>query len=253
MAEKKLTFTQHLGELRRALVVSAIAVVVCFGVAVAFWKYLHWALMLPVRDLLPEGSFTMYSGVFGPIFYMLKLGLIGGLIAASPIIFWQLWWFIAPGLYPKEKRMAWPFVIATTFFFLGGASFCYFIILPFMASYSIAQMTEDAQMLLELGRYLSNANMFILAFGLVFETPVLVFLLVSLRVVSVRTLGKMRKYVLLASFIIAAIITPSADPVNQTIVGLPLYIMYELGLLTAWLFIRRKKKKEPPDESEEDD
>jgi sec-independent protein translocase protein TatC len=250
MAEKKLTFTQHLGELRRALVVSGIAVVVCFGVAVAFWKYLHWALMLPVRDLLPEGSFTMYSGVFGPIFYMLKLGLIGGLIAASPVIFWQLWWFIAPGLYPKEKRMAIPFIIATTLFFLGGAAFCYFLILPFMAQYSIAQMTAEAQMLLELSRYLSNATMFILAFGLVFETPVLVFLLVSIGVVSTRTLSKMRKYILLIAFVIAAVITPSADPVNQTIVGLPLYIMYELGLLAAWLFVKRKKKRAPPEEDE---
>jgi sec-independent protein translocase protein TatC len=248
MADKKLTFTQHLGELRRALVVSAIAIVVCFGVAVAFWKYLHWALMLPVRELLPEGSFTMYSGVFGPIFYMLKLGLIGGLIAASPVIFWQLWWFIAPGLYPKEKRMAIPFVVATTLFFLGGAAFCYFIILPFMAAYSIGQMTEEAQMLLELGRYLGNATMFILAFGLVFETPVLVFLLVSLGVVTPKSLGRARKYVLLASFVIAAIITPSADPVNQTIVGLPLYVMYEIGLLTSYLFVKRRKKRAPPEE-----
>jgi sec-independent protein translocase protein TatC len=112
-------------------------------------------------------------------------------------------------------------------------------------------MTEEAQMLLELGRYLSNATMFILAFGLVFETPVLVFLLVSVGVVTPRTLGRARKYVLLAAFVIAAIITPSADPVNQTIVGLPLYVMYEIGLLTSYLFVRRKKKRIQQEEDQD--
>lgn len=250
MGEKKLTFTEHLGELRRALVISGIAIVVCFGVAVGFWKYLHIVMMWPIEDLLPEGSQPMYSGVFGPIFYMLKLGLIGGLIAACPVVFWQLWWFIAPGLYPKERRMAIPFILAATLFFFGGVSFCYFLILPFMASYSIGQMTEEAKMFLELSRYLSNATMFILAFGLIFEMPVLVFLISILGVVTPQTLGRYRKYVLLGSFIIAAIITPSADPINQTIVGAPLYVMYELGILAARLVIWKKKRNQPPEEDD---
>jgi sec-independent protein translocase protein TatC len=249
MSEKKLTFIEHLGDLRRALVISGIAIIVCFGVAVGFWKYLHEIMMLPIRDLLPPDSEPMYSGVFGPIFYMLKLGLIGGLIAAAPVVFWQLWWFISPGLYPKEKRLAIPFVLAATVFFAGGVAFCYFLVLPFMAAYSIGQMTEDARMLLELSHYLSNASMFILAFGLIFEMPVLVFLLAAIGLVTPRTLGRYRKYVLLGSFIIAAIITPSADPINQTIVGAPLYVMYEMGILASRLFLWRKSKRSP----EEDD
>ncbi len=243
MNEKKLTFIGHLGELRRALVISGIAIVVGFGLAVVFWKYLHQGLLEPVRDLLPEGSSPMYIGVFEPIFYMLKLGLVGGLVLACPVVFWQLWWFISPGLYPKEKRMAIPFITTATLFFLGGAAFCYFIILPNMVAYSVDRMTEEAKMMLDLGKYLSNAVMFILAFGLVFETPVIVFLISSLGLVSPQALGRSRKYVLLAAFVLAAIITPTGDPINQAFVGLPIYIMFELGILASRLVIWRKKRR----------
>ncbi len=242
MEVKKLTFSGHLGELRRALMVSCIAVIVGFGIAVFFWDYIHWALLLPVQDLLPAGSEPVYLGVFEPIFYMLKLGLIGGILLASPIIFWQVWWFISPGLTSRERRLALPFILAATVFFLGGAAFCYFVVLPRAVAFSLGQMTDQTRMLLSLNRYLSNAAGFMLAFGVVFETPVMVFLVAALGLVHPKTLARYRKYVLLASFIIAAILTPTPDAVNQTIMALPMYILFELGLLAARIAIRRKEK-----------
>ena len=172
---------------------------------------------------------------------MLKLGLIGGILLACPVIFWQVWWFVSPGLTPKERRMALPFIFVATVFFLGGAAFCYFVVLPRAAAYSLGQMTEQARMVLSLNRYLSNAAMFMLAFGVVFETPVMVFLVASLGLVHPKTLARYRKYVLLASFIIAAILTPTPDAINQTIMALPMYILFELGVLAARLVVRRKE------------
>jgi len=245
MNEKVLTFRGHLGELRRALIYSSIALVICFIVGVIFSDYLDKALRLPIKDMLPEGNEDpVYLGIFEPIFYRLKLGLIGGIFAASPIVFSQLWWFISPGLYPKERRMALPFIIVATMFFLGGAAFCYFIVLPKAAAFSIGQMAENTRIILSLQMYLSNAAMFILAFGLVFETPVMVFLICWIGLVTPKTLGRYRKYVLLGSFVVAAILTPTPDAVNQTIMALPIYILYELGMLTARLMIRKRQKAE---------
>lgn len=243
MQEKKLTFRGHLAELRRALTVSAIAVIVGFGIAVFFWEYIHWALMRPVEGLLPVGSEPVYLGVFEPIFYMLKLGLIGGILLASPVVFWQLWWFVSPGLTPKERRYALPFIFLATLFFLGGAAFCYFLVLPNAAAFSLGQMTEDTKMLLSLNRYLSNAAMFMLAFGIIFETPIMVFLISTLGLIHPKTLGRYRKYVLLACFIIAAILTPTPDAVNQAIMAVPMYVLYELGVLVSRIVVRRKEKK----------
>ena len=249
MEEKKLSFTEHLGELRRALVVSGIAILVFFIVGVIFSDYLDWALRLPIRDILPEDSEKpVFLGIFEPIFYKLKLGLIGGLIAASPIVFWQVWWFISPGLYPRERRMALPFIFLATTFFLGGAAFCYFIVLPKAAAFSVGTMVENTRIILSLKTYLSNAAMFILAFGLVFETPIITFLICWLGLVSPKTLGRYRKYVLLFTFIIAAVITPTPDAINQTIMALPIYVLYELGMLAARLVAWRKKRREGENE-----
>jgi sec-independent protein translocase protein TatC len=245
MEDKKLSFTEHLGELRRALVVSGIAVLVFFVVGVVFADYLDWALRLPLQNILPKGSEKpVFLGIFEPIFYKLKLGLIGGLIAASPVVFWQLWWFISPGLHHHERRMALPFIFLATIFFFGGAAFCYFIVLPKAAVFSVGAMMENTRIILSLKTYLSNASMFILAFGLVFETPIITFLICWIGLVSPKTLARYRKYVLLFTFIIAAIITPTPDAINQTIMALPIYVLYELGMLTARLVAWRKRKRE---------
>ncbi|MBN2495961.1 MAG: twin-arginine translocase subunit TatC [Deltaproteobacteria bacterium] len=243
MDEKRLTFTGHLAELRRALMVSGIAVMGGFGIAFAFADQLDWALRLPIEGLLPADSDPVYLGIFEPIFYKLKLGLIGGIILASPIVFWQLWWFVSPGLRPRERRLAIPFILVATCFFLGGAAFCYFVVLPKAAAFSLTQMAEKTRIILSLKSYLSNSATFILAFGLVFETPVLTFLIATLGLIRPETLARYRKYVLLFSFVIAAILTPTVDVFNQTIMALPMYVLFELGVLAARLVHWRKEKR----------
>jgi len=222
MDDKKLTFSGHLGELRRALMVSGLAVLVGVVIGVIFSDYLDMALRLPIEGLLPAGSDQpVYLGIFEPIFYRLKLGFIGGLLLAS---------------------LALPFILAASFFFIGGAAFCYFVVLPKAAAFSIGQMTDQTRIILSLKSYFSNASMFILAFGVVFETPVIVFLICLIGLVTPKTLGRFRKYVLLAAFIIAAIVTPTPDAMNQTIMALPIYILYELGMLAARLVIKKKER-----------
>ncbi len=241
MREKNLTFTEHLAELRRALIISALAVLVGIVIGVIFSDYIDMALRWPIRGILPEGSDQpIYLGLFEPIFYRLKLGFLVGVLLASPVVFWQLWWFVSPGLYDHERRMALPFIISASVFFLGGAAFCYFVVLPNAAAFSVAQMTEGTKIVLSLKSYLSNAAMFMLAFGVVFETPVLVFLLCWIGIVSPYTLGKWRKYVFLLAFVVAAIITPTPDAFNQTVMALPIYVLYELGLLAGRMVWRRK-------------
>jgi sec-independent protein translocase protein TatC len=242
MDPKNLTFSGHLGELRRALTISGIAIVIGFGVAVGFSDYLDRALRWPIAGLLPEGTEPVFLGIFEPIFYRLKLGLIGGILLASPVVFQQLWWFVSPGLTPRERRLALPFVFVATAAFLGGAAFCYFLILPQATAFAVGTMVEKTKLVLSMQGYLGTASSFVLAFGLVFETPVLVVLLAALGLVTTRGLTKVRKYVLVICFIVGAVITPTPDPFNQSIVAVPMYLLYELGVLGAWLVGKRKQQ-----------
>lgn len=244
-SEKVMTFTGHLGELRRALVVSSLALLLGMIVGVIFSDFLDELLRAPIAGLLPAGSDQpVFLGIFEPIFYRLKLGLIGGIVLASPVIFQQLWWFIAPALYPRERRLALPFILLATTFFAGGVAFCYLVILPQAAAFAVAQMTDNTRMILSLQSYLSQSAMFLLAFGLVFETPLLVFALCFLGVVKPATLARFRKYVLLGAFIVSAIITPTPDAFNQAIVAVPMYLLFELGVLAGRLAERRRERGE---------
>jgi sec-independent protein translocase protein TatC len=242
--EKQLTFFEHLGELRKSLIVSAVALLVGIVLALFFVDAIDRILRWPIQGLLPlSSSEPVFLGIFEPIFYQLKLGLIGGIILASPVVFWQLWSFVSPGLYPKERRYALPFVLIATLFFLSGVLFCYFVIFPQAAAFSLGQMTEHTRLLLSLQDYLSQVATFLLAFGLVFEVPVMVFLLSWIGIVRAATFARYRKYVFLAVFIIAAIITPTPDILNQTLMALPMYLLFELGVLSARLFERRRASR----------
>jgi sec-independent protein translocase protein TatC len=247
MDEKKLTFIEHLGELRRVLIISFSAILVGLVVGVIYSDTIDWVLRLPLQPLVGKGlTDSIFLGLFDPIFYRIKIGLIGGLILASPVIFWQIWWFVAPGLYTHERRMVFPFILVATLFFLSGVCFCYFIVLPKAAAFAIGQLTDKSRLMLSLPTYLSEAATFILAFGVVFETPVVVFLLARLGVVSPQTMARARKWVLLGAFVVGAILTPTPDAVNQTIMAVPIYVLFELGLLAARLTYR-KRDEEPPD------
>lgn len=244
MEEKNLSLIGHLNELRRVLIVSGIAILVGCCVAIYFSDTLDWLIRLPIENKFPNGSQPVYLGIFEPIFYRLKLGLIGGIIIASPVVFQQMWWFISPALYANERRFAMPVICCMTIFFLGGVLFSYFLVLPTAVEFSVGQMVNNTHLMLALDSYLSNAAMFLLIFGLVFETPIIVVALSWLGIVKAATFAKYRKYVFLGVFVISAIATPTPDVVNQSIMAIPMYALFELGVLVARLLEKRARQRQ---------
>jgi sec-independent protein translocase protein TatC len=238
--EKNLSLIGHLNELRRILVVSGIALILGCCVALYFSDTLDLLLRLPIKNKFPANSQPVYLDIFEPIFYRLKLGLIGGIILASPVVFQQMWWFISPALYPNERRYALPVIGCMVGFFLGGVLFCYFLVLPTAVEFSVTQMVDNTRLMLALSSYLSGAAMFLIIFGLVFETPIVVVALSWLGIIKTATFTKYRKYVFLGIFIVSAIATPTPDIVNQSIMALPMYVLFELGVLAARMVEKRR-------------
>lgn len=240
MNEKNLSLLGHLNELRRVLIVSGVALLVGCVVALYFSDTLDWLLRLPIQNKFPSNSQPVYLGIFEPIFYRLKAGLIGGIILACPVVFHQIWWFISPALYPNERRFAIPVVGCMILFFLGGVLFSYFLVLPAAVEFSVSQMVDNTRLMLALSSYLSGAAMFLIMFGLVFETPMVVVALSWLGIIKAATFAKYRKYVFLGVFIVAAIATPTPDVVNQSIMAIPMYVLFELGVLAARIVEKRR-------------
>jgi sec-independent protein translocase protein TatC len=227
-----MTFLEHIGELRKRIVFSMAAVLICF---VGFWPFvdkLYHFLSLPVLKYLPEGQKLAYTSLTEPFMMYIKLSFIASLFAASPVVFWQLWKFISPGLYPKEKKMVFPFVIGTTFFFFLGGAFAYFGVFPWACQFFL-DVGKDFQAILTINDYFSLAFRVIMGVALVFELPVLIFLLARLRIVTASFLIKHIKYAIVLIFIIAAIITPTPDMVTQSLFAGPMLLLYLLSILIA--------------------
>jgi len=246
-----MPFMTHLVELRTRLVRCAIAWAV--GFAVCYWKaeVLFQYLAQPVRAALPEGSSLVFLTAIEPFFTFLKVGAIAGLLVALPVIFWQLWGFIAPGLYRNERRFAIPFVIASCFCFACGTYFGFMFVFPtafkFLINYGTSLAGISAQ--LSIGSYLSLSTRLLFAFGMVFELPIIIFFLARMGLVDYKWLAAKRKFALLAAFGIGAVLTPP-DVFSQTAVALPFIILYEVGIIVARVF--GKRREEPAEAPEEE-
>lgn len=230
----EMTFLEHLGELRRRLVFSIIAILLFFIGSWPFVDKIYYFLSLPVLRFLPEGQKLAFTSLTEPFMMYIKLAFISSLFAASPVIFWQLWKFISPGLYPKEKKLVFPFVFSTTFFFFLGGAFAYFGVFPWACRFFL-DVGKDFQAILTINDYFSLAFRVIIGVSLVFELPVLVFLLARLRIVSARFLVKYIKYAIVLIFIVAAVITPTPDMVTQSLFAGPMLLLYLLSILIAKL------------------
>lgn len=198
-----------------------------------------------------RGDFPYLYLVPGRVFFYLKLALVCGILLASPVIFSQLWRFIAPGLYKHEKRVLVPFSVLSTVCFLGGAAFGYFVVFPPAFRFLVGYNNEFLTSLPAVSEYFSLALRLLLAFGAIFEMPILMVFLAKAGVVDVAFLNRNRKYAILINFIIAAILTPTPDVVNQMMMGVPLLVLYEISVIAVWLFGREKFlgfKEEQPDE-----
>jgi sec-independent protein translocase protein TatC len=246
LADQEMPLTGHLAELRKRLIRIVLAAVVGFAACYAFSERILDIILLPLlRVLPPDSPALIFTGPVEPFIVYIKTAALAGFFLASPVIFYQLWAFVSPGLYPKERKYVFPFVFFATLFFSGGALFGYFILFPYIVNYLIGFSRDVLQPFISLKEYFSFATMLLIAFGLVFETPIIVFFLISTRLVSAGTMIRSTRYVAVAIFVLAAIITPP-DIISQVIVGIPMIGLYLLGILSGWIFslLRKKEKTE---------
>ena len=265
MSEERAPFTMHLEELRRRLLVSFITVTTAFLACFNYSETLYLWLIKPMKEDLvlslqrPYLNFvpreTVYNLVFlapaEALWMHMKVSLIAGLVIAMPVVFWQIWRFISPGLHKKEKRLAVPFVFITSMLFLVGTGFCFVIVLPFAMNFLLNFRTASLTPMISVERYVDFCLKFILAFGVIFELPVVMVLLSRMGVVTPRWLAKNRKYAVLVAFIVAAVLTPTPDAFNQTLMAVPIIILYEGGIWASMLLGRRRAAEASPQDAED--
>jgi sec-independent protein translocase protein TatC len=233
--EVKLSFMDHLRDLRRRLGHALLGVGVGMAVVGGFVETLFHRLMEPVLASLPENQRALhYTSYVEPLMVYLKVALYGGIFVAAPWVLWQLWLFIAPGLYKREKRVGVPFLFFGTLLFYGGATFCYFVIMP-AAFPAMAAIANDASLapVLTMSEQLSLVLAMLLGFGVVFEVPVVIAFLSMVGLVSWRTLAKYRRYAIIVNLVAAALITPTGDPLNLALMAVPMIVFYEIGIVLA--------------------
>jgi len=181
------------------------------------------------------------------------LALVTGVLLASPVIFWQIWKFVAPGLYRHEKRLLLPFSFLSSICFLGGAAFGYFVVFPPAFRFLLGYSADFLSPMPAVNEYFSLSLRLLIAFGVIFELPILMVFLAKMGIVDVPFLNKNRKYAILINFIIAAILTPTPDIVNQMLMGVPLLVLYEISVIAVWLFGRKKLLDQTPENPAEED
>jgi sec-independent protein translocase protein TatC len=235
---KKMSFLEHLEELRRRILFSLIAIAAGFGVC---WRYANtifaW-MERPLSQYLPPGDKLAYTRLTGPFFLYMKVAFFAGLFVASPLVLHQIWLFIAPGLYKKERRYAAPFIIFASLFFVSGGYFGWRWILPATCGFFL-ETGQNFKQVVTIDDYFSFASLIILATGLVFETPIIIFFLARLGIVTPAFLLQKAKYAIVGAFIISAVITPTPDMVTQTALAVPMIVLYFIGVAVAYLFAKK--------------
>lgn len=244
-SDEKQPFMSHLEELRTRLVWCAVAVGVGFVIAYIFSERLFEVLIAPLKDAMKEGDKLVFTSLPEMFFAYLKIAFIAGLLAAAPVIFYQLWLFVAPGLYQKEKKLVIPFVLCSTVLFVGGALFGYLVVFPFGFRFFLGLATDSVNALPSVREYIGFSLKLLLAFGIVFELPVVMFFLARMGLVTPKALRKQRKYAILGAFIVGAVLTPP-DVISQCMMSVPLIALYEVGILVSLAAV---KKKPTPEES----
>jgi sec-independent protein translocase protein TatC len=239
--EGKVPFTAHLEELRKRLITCFIAVGIGFVASYGFKEKLFEILVQPLLKVMETGDTLIFTGLPEAFFTYLKVAFLSGIMLAAPIIIYEFWMFVAPGLYDREKRLLLPIIFLSTIFFVGGSLFGYFIVFPWGFKFFLGFATEHIRPLPAMKEYLGFSAKLLLAFGLVFELPLVLTFLAKLGLVSVDFLKKNRKYALLLFFAGAAILTPP-DVVTQIMMALPLMLLYEISILGARIFGKKTIK-----------
>jgi sec-independent protein translocase protein TatC len=240
----KMSFLEHLDELRKRIIYSVVAVGAGFLIACFFIQQLFDFIMRPLQGMLPPGGTLVYTDPTEAFVLYIKIAAITGLLIASPAVMLQVWLFVAPGLYANEKKLAIPFVVMSSSFFIAGAAFSHYVVFPLTWQFFVSFTTDTLTFMPRIEPTFSLYMKMILAFGLVFQMPTVVLFLARMGVVTWRFLWRNIKYAILIIFIIAAVVTPSADMVTQIAMAGPMILLYLLSIALAWMV---GKKPEPAD------
>ncbi|HET6277447.1 MAG TPA: twin-arginine translocase subunit TatC [Candidatus Polarisedimenticolia bacterium] len=240
-------FLEHLDELRKRLLWSLVAIVLAFVAALTQSKRILAFLLRPIRPLLGDER-PVFIDLTEPFLLYMKVALLAALFLSAPFVLYQAWAFIAPGLYPRERRYAVPFVLFATVFFLAGGAFGYYVGFP-VASKFLLGIAEEFRPALRISSLFGFQSKIILGLGVVFELPTVIYLLARLGLVTPRFLWRNFKYAILIIFIIAAVITPTPDVVTQCIFAAPMILLYLAGILVARIFGRARLEPDQRDEA----
>ena len=238
MEETQETFLSHLIELRDRLLKCLVAVAIAFAPAFYFSAELYDFLAAPVIAALPAGSKMIATGVITPFFIPVKIALMAAFLVVLPFVLYQVWAFVAPGLYAHEKRLVLPLIVSSTLLFFVGMSFCYYFVFGAVFEFINSWAPKSISVAPDIEAYFNFALGMFLAFGLAFEIPVVVVVLVVTGLVSIEQLREWRGYVIVAIFVIAAVVTPP-DVVSQLALAIPMCLLYEVGIFFAQ-FVKRK-------------
>jgi len=236
--------------LRKRLIYSFVTIGIAFAVCYAYIKEIVEILMRPLMKTMPPGSSLVFTAVPEAFFTYFKAAILAGVFFCSPFILYQVWAFISPGLYQREKKYILPYLFVSSFFFILGAAFCYFIVFPVIFRFFLSFATDEIRPLPSIREYLTFTIKLLLAFGLLFQWPALVFFLSRMGVVSSSFLARNRKYAILLIFVAAAILTPP-DLVSQLLLAGPLILMYEGSIWMAKLLGEKKKEELEEEEKKE--
>jgi sec-independent protein translocase protein TatC len=249
LAGTEQPFVSHLIELRDRLIRAVIAIGIAFGV-LCFWPGpagLYDFLAAPMVAHLPKGATLIATNVISPVLVPLKITLMAAFMVALPVVLYQLWAFVAPGLYSHEKKMVLPLVISSTILFIVGVAFCYFLVIPGMSRFIQAFAPSAITAAPDIEQYFGFVLTLFLVFGIAFEVPIAVIVLTRIGVVTIEQLKAWRGYFIVGSFIVSAVVTPP-DVISQLALAIPMCILYEIGIVAARVFIKHTKA---PEESAE--
>ena len=248
--EEPMSLMGHLNELRRRLFRMVIIVILGFVAFYGVAEYLYAYLSAPLQAQLPEGSKLIYTSPAGAFFTYMKVALVASLFGTSPITFYQVWAFIAPGLYKEEKRAVLPLAFFSSVFFIAGAAFCFFMVFPIAFKFFMGFATDTIVPMISVEEYLGFALKLLIAFGVVFEMPLFAYFLSRFGILSPDFMRRQRRYAILLIFIVAAILTPP-DVFSQCLMAMPMLLLYEVSIyVSAMAYKKKDEKKEAPEEEE---
>jgi sec-independent protein translocase protein TatC len=240
----KMSFLEHLDELRKRLIYSLISLAVGVGIACLFIERIYQFVMRPMQQMLPQGGKLIYTDAPEAFMLYIRLAIIAGLVIGAPLIMVQLWLFVAPALYKKERRFAFPFVALASIGFIGGAAFSHYVVFPVMWKFFTTFSNDFVVFMPRIEDAFGLYIKMLIGMALVFQMPTIVFFLARFGLVTARLMMRYFKYAILGIFIVAAAITPSPDMASQCIVAVPMIGLYLISVLVAWIF---GKKRAPAD------